>query len=386
MKKILSILIIAVLFAACGASNPGESPKDLPGLKSQLQQKEEQLLALKDEISTIKSQIKELDPEFDKKEIQVVEMMELQRSEFNHYVEVQGLIEAGETKFISSEIPGQILKLYVKEGSRIKKGQLLAQIDAENMKKSIEELETGLTLAKDLYERQKRLWEKKIGSELQYLQAKNNMERLEKSLEAAEVSLKKANIYSPLTGTVERLMNKEGEIASPGVPILHLISIDKVKVVADVPEVYVRNIKRRDMVRVSVPVVELEQEVPVYRIGQIINQNNRTFDVEVRLNNPGYELKPNMLALLYVNDYKAEDVLSVPLELVQQDLSGQSFVYVVDVKEGKNYVSKKIVETGLTYDGNVEITKGLEGNEKLITTGTQYLAEGEEIKLKQTNS
>lgn len=382
MKKIFLFLAIAILFAACGATPDGEMPTDLAGLKSMLVDKEKQLNDLKTEIDTIKSKITQLDPAFGEKQKQVVDYIELERGEFRHFVEVQGIIEAGEDKFVSSEIPGKIVKISVKEGSRVKRGQLLASIDAEDMKKSIEELETNLVLARDLFERQKRLWEKNIGSEVQYLQAKNNMERLEKSLEAARISLQKANIYSPMNGIVARLMTEQGEVASPGVPILHLISIQQVKVIADVPEVYIRDVKRRDLVEVKVPALDLEQSVPVYRIGQIIDQNNRTFDVEVKINNPNNELKPNLLALLYINDYTAEDAVSVPLELVQQDVSGKSFVYVAEEKEGSYFVRKKTVKTGRATEGSMEILSGLEGTEKLITTGTQYLAEGEEIEVK----
>jgi len=386
MKKLMIFIAFAIIFAACGATSTKDMPADLAGLKGLLKNKQTEMLNLKEEIDSIKVKIEKLDPNFMKKEIPVVELVELKREDFNHYVEVQGSIDAGETKYVSSELPGKIMKLYVKEGNRIKRGQLLATIDAENIRKSIEELNTGLELAKDLYDRQKRLWEKNIGSEIQYLQAKNNMERLEKSLATANTSLAKSRIYSPLSGTVARLMNKEGEVASPGMPILHLISISKVKIKADVPEVYIRDIKRKDLVKVRVPVLDLEKNVPVYRIGQIINQNNRTFEVEVRLNNPNYELKPNLLAMLYVNDYKVEDAVAVPLELVQQDLSGKSFVFAVEEKEGKYFVAKKLIETGIVYEGKIEVLSGLEGTEKLVTTGAQYLAEGEEVMIEEVNS
>ena len=383
MKNILTLLAISIFLAACGSTGSNEIPNDVEGLKSMLKAKESQVLNLKTEIDTIKARISKIDPDFMKKEIPVVDLIELQKEDFKHFVEVQGSIDAGESKFVSSEMPGKIVRLYVKEGSRIKKGQLLASIDAENIKKSIDELNTSLGLAKDLYERQKRLWEKNIGSEVQYLQAKNNMERLEKSLETAQISLGKSRVYAPLSGTVARLVSKEGEFASPGAPILHVISTSKVKIKADTPEVYLKAVKRRDLVRVKVPVLELEKEVPVYRIGQIINENNRTFEVEVRLDNPGNVLKPNLLALLYINDYTAEDAVSVPLELIQQDLSGKSFVFAVEELENKFYVNKKMIETGIAYDGKIEVTNGLEGTEKLITTGAQYLAEGEEVAIRK---
>jgi RND family efflux transporter MFP subunit len=386
MNKIIILLSITIFLAACGAQPAEQLSADLTGLKSQLAKKENELVGLKDEIVTLKKRIEELDPDFGNRAIQAVDVLEIQKGEFRHFVEVQATIEAGESKLISSEIPGQIVNLYVKEGTQVKRGQLIATLDGESMRKNIEELETGLGLARDLYERQKRLWEKSIGSEIQYLQARNNMERLEKSLEAARISLKKTNIYSPLTGTVARLMNKEGEIASPGVPILHIISIGKVKVLADVPEVHIQDIQRRDMVKLKVPVLDFESEVPVYRLGQIIDENNRTFDVEVRVNNPGYRMKPNMLAILQINDYYAKDAVSVPLELVQQDVSGDSYVYVVRQEENQHFVSKRIVKTGVAFEGIIEVTAGLSGEEQLITTGIQYLADGEEITLNTSQS
>jgi RND family efflux transporter MFP subunit len=258
----------------------------------------------------------------------------------------------------------------------------LATIDAENIEKGIEEMEQSLGLAKDLYERQKRLWEKNIGSEIQYLQAKNNMERLEKSLETMKVSLKKSKIYSPLSGIVARMMNKQGEIASPGMPILQIISTQQVKINADVPEVHLTDVKRKDMVRVKVPVLDYEREVPVYRVGQIINNNNRTFEVEVKLNNPSNDLKTNLLAMIYINDYTAENAVVVPLELVQQDVSGKSYVYALEPgEENTQVVIKKLIETGIASEGVIEVLGGLEGNETLVTTGAQYLAAGDVVKI-----
>lgn len=354
----------------------------MAGLKSTLISKEKELNTLKTEIDSIKSRIESLDPEYGKKEVPVVELLQLSRQDFNHFVEVQGAIEADEERMISSEMPGKITSLRVKEGDNVKKGQLIATIDTESIEKGIDELQKSMELANDLFERQERLWQKNIGSEIQYLQAKNTKERLEKSLASAELSLKKAKIYAPISGAVTMVLGKQGEITSPGVPIIKLISTRQVKLTADVPETYIRDVKRNDFVNVKVPVLELDKRARVSRIGNEINNNNRTFEVEVKLDNSKRELKPNLLAMLMINDYSAEDAVAIPLELVQQDVSGNSFVFSAEQKEGKYFVMKKMIETGVAFDGMVEILEGLKGDEMLVTTGSQYLADGQEIALK----
>lgn len=382
MKKLLAFIAIAILFSACGSTGANEEPTDLAGLKSLLISKEKELGNLEAEIESLRVKIEDLDPDFKEKEIPVVELADIQRGEFKHYVEVQGLVQAGEERMVSVEMMGKIISLRVKDGDRVKKGQLLANIDTETIEKNIAELNKSLELAVDVYERQERLWQKKIGSELQYLQAKNNKERLEKSLATVQTSLDKAKVYAPISGTVTRVMAEQGELASPGVPILQLINTYRVKVNGDVPEAYVKNVSRNDFVQVKVPVLELDTRAKVSRVGSIINTNNRTFEVEVELPNPKGELKPNLLAILMINDYSSEDMVSLPLEFIQQDVSGQSYVFIAR-KEGEKYFAKKqIIKTGLAYEGLIEVTEGLQGDERIVSTGSQYLGDGQEIELK----
>ena len=383
MKNVLVFVVLSVLLAACGAStDQNGNSQDLAGLKNELIAKEKQFNEIRVQIDTLKARITALDPDFDKKEIAVVELIQLKKGDFKHFVEVQGAIQADEEVMVSSELPGKIISLRVKEGDRVNQGQLIARIDAESAEKGIEELQKSLEMARDLYERQQRLWEQNIGSEIQFLQAKNTKERLEKSLESAQLSLKKANIFSPISGTVTMVLAEQGEITSPGVPIVKLINTSKVKLTADVPESYIRDVKRNDYVGVKVPVLDMEQQARVTRVGTVIDNSNRTFEVEVRLNNPGLQLKPNLLAMLMINDYEAKDAVTVPLQLVQQDVSGNSYVFVAEPADSLYMVTKKLVETGIAFDGFVEILSGLEGNEMLISTGSQYLAEGQQVAVK----
>jgi RND family efflux transporter MFP subunit len=247
-------------------------------------------------------------------------------------------------------------------------------------------LETSLEFAITTYERQKRLWDQNVGSEMQYLQAKNNKERLEKSLETLRHQLTKAKVYAPISGVVDHVFLKSGELAGPGTPIVQILNTQKVKVVADVPESYLNKIKKGELVTVQFPAIDQEFKSKVTLIGRTINPSNRTFTVEIDLPNKSRMLKPNLLAVMMINDNTQKGVVVIPIELVQQEVSGRSFVFVKDENKEGAFAKKVIVETGASYEGNIIITSGLEGGEELIATGARGLANNELIKIiKQTN-
>ncbi len=384
MKNIL-ILMSVILLASCGASTiqGDESVEDLSEL---IKEKEKQVIVLKTEIDSIKRQITKLDPDFFRKEIKSLEVITVKAEDFKSYYEVQGLINADEEVVISSEIPGRLTSLNIELGSNVSKGQLIGTVDTEATEKQIEELRKSIELANDVYDRQKRLWDQNIGSEIQYLQAKNNKERLEKSLVAAQTALKKSRIYAPMSGSIALLMAEKGEVVAPGVPIARMMSTSRVKLVGDVPEKFVRNVKKNDRVLVKVPALDYSNEAAVSRIGNYVHPNNRTFEVEVKLGNPGSLLKPNLLALMYINDYTAKNVIVLDQNLVQQDISGEYFVFTVKEDNGKYMVEKRIIEMGRTYEGRVEIKSGIAENDKVIKSGISYLAEDQEIKIMEAGS
>ncbi|HAQ38799.1 MAG TPA: hypothetical protein DCQ58_09860, partial [Saprospirales bacterium] len=248
MKNILIFMSI-ILLASCGAStNQGEA--SVEGLSKLIKEKEKQMIVLKTEIDSIKRQITKLDPDYFKKEIKSLEVITVMEEDFKSYYEVQGLINAEEEVVISSEMPGRLTTLNIELGSNVTKGQLIGTVDTEGTEKQIEELKKSLELAVDVYDRQKRLWDQNIGSEIQFLQAKNNKERLEKTLVSAQLALKKSKIYAPVSGSIAMMMAEKGEMVSPGVPIARMMSTSKVKLVADVPEKFVRNVKKNDKVLV----------------------------------------------------------------------------------------------------------------------------------------
>lgn len=383
MKYIIPIASLVFLLAACngGAGTEQEIPEKLSEKQALLKEKRAELKELTDFVAELEDAIAEQDPTVKNKEGRLVTTRRLERRTFNHYVELQGLVAADDLVDVTSEVAGRIVKLTVKEGDNVSSGQLIAELDLEQLERQIAEVETSLDLAETVFERQSRLWEKNIGSEMQYLEAKNNKERLEKNLETLRSQLGKSKVFAPISGVVDRVALQSGEFASPGMPIIQILNTNRLKVEADVPETYLRAVSRGEMVTVIFPALDMERRERVTLVGRTIDPANRTFKVEVNVGNPGGMLKPNLLAKMLINDFTIEDAIVIPLEIVQQEVSGNKYVYVIeDGPEGP--VAKKVyVEIGRSYEGNVLIEKGLEGGETLVIKGARGLAEDEPVKI-----
>lgn len=380
MKYLSPIILLALVLVAC--QPPVEYPQDLEGKQAFLKTKQQELKTLRKEIEKLEYEIDSLTPDSEKEKPRVlVTSMPVEKKTFKRYINIQAKVEADDIVAASSETGGRIINLTVDEGSYVKRGQLIAKLDMETINKQIAEVETSLSLANDVYDRQKRLWDQNIGSEIQYLQAKNNKERLEKSLETLNYQLTKANVYAPISGVVDMVFSKAGEMTAPGSPIVQILSTGTVKVAADVPEKYLRDIKRGEMVTVEFPALDSEKNAKVSLIGRTINPGNRTFKVEVNVPNKDGLLKPNLMAAMLLNDFTAENAIVIPLELVQQEVSGRSFVFVKGMNEEGAYAKKIMVETGESYDGEIIIVSGLTGEEELIKEGARGLANNELIKI-----
>ena len=376
MKYLIPVFVIAFLFAGCAEENP----QDLTSLKASLKTKKAELKKLTKEIDSISIKIEKLEPSKDVNRT-LVTTQKVDRVDFKSFATIQATVKSDDIVMASSEIGGRLLNVTVKEGQNVDKGQLIAITDLVSVDKQIAELETSLELAITTYERQKRLWDQNVGSEMQYLQAKNNKERLERSLETISHQKTKAKVYAPISGVVDDVFLKAGELAGPGAPIAQILNTQKVKVVADVPESYLNKIKKGELVTVQFPAIDKEFQSKVTLIGRTINPSNRTFTVEIDLQNKNRMLKPNLLAVMLINDNAQEDVIAIPIELVQQEVSGRSYVFIKDENNEGLYAKKVIVETGLSYDGNIIITSGLKGGEDMIVTGARGLANNEQIKI-----
>lgn len=386
MKNNLAALVIgAILFAACQpqTAETDAIPEDLEGKRAMLQGKKKELQELTATINKLEEGIAELDPNSTLNQGPVVRVSPLVRQNFSRYVEVQGQVEADDRVAATAEVAGRLVSVSVEEGDRVQKGQLLATLDLEQINKQMAEIQTSLDLARDVYNRQSRLWEQNIGSEIQYLEAKNNVERLEKSLETLEFQLTKSKVYAPISGVVDVVNLKGGELASPGAPIVTILNTGRLQVVADLPENYLQNISYGDQVKIEYPALNIEQTGRVSLIGSTIDASNRTFKVEVNVPNTGGLLKPNLLAIMLVKDYEEEDVVVVPLNLVQQEVGGKNFVMVAEQQDGETFARKKYVTTGESYDGTIIVESGLSGTETIITEGARGLADGDPIRIRE---
>lgn len=382
MRYILSITILALFLTACGNKpQTQEIPEELEAKRALLKEKRAELKQMTDFVDRLEEAVAEQDPSLKAQEGKLVTTLAVVRSTFKHFVEIQGAIQSDDLVDVTSEVAGRILKLTVEEGDNVSSGQLIAELDLEQVERQIAEVETSLDLANTVFERQQRLWEKNIGSEMQYLEAKNSKERLEKSLETLRAQLEKSKVYAPISGVVERVALQSGEVASPGMPIVEILNTNRLKVVADVPETYLRSVGRGEMVTVDIPALNLKLRRPVTLIGRTIDPANRTFEVEVNIGNPGGKLKPNLLATVLINDETIEEAIVVPLEVVQEEVSGQKYVFVEETgAEGP--VAKKVkVEIGRSYEGDVVIERGLQGEEQLIFEGARGLVDNAPIKV-----
>lgn len=388
MKYLILIFSLTCLIWSCGQEGKSvatatEAPTDLEGKKALLKTKKAELKDLKQSIEDLKSEIGDLTGEVERPK-RLVTTKVVEKADFKKFVEIQATVQADDAVGASSEVGGRILNMNLKEGDYVKKGALVASVDMESINKQVAELQKSLELATDIYERQSRLWAQKIGSEVQYLQAKNNKERIEKSIESVQFNMTKANVYAPISGFIDMVVANSGEMASPGMPIVQIMNTSTVKVVADVPETYLTAVKRGARVNIKFPALDMEKNARVSQLGRSINPSNRTFKVEVNMNNSGGKLKPNLLAMMMINDYAEKDVVIIPIELVQQEVTGKDFVYIKkDAPEGAA-AQKVYVETGESYEGNIVITKGLNGGEEIIMDGSRGLTENELLEIQET--
>ena len=374
-------LFLIMTLVACQPAATEEVPTDLSGMKTYVQEKKAAIRSIEQEIAELEVKIEELEPVSEKTRKAVTTMV-LESKPFKSYVELQGNIESSEAVMISSETGGRITSLTIDEGDYVRKGQVVGSVDMETMKRSLQEVQTSLDLATTVFERQKKLWDQNIGSEIQYLQAKNNKERLEKSLETMQSQLSKGTIIAPMSGYVDVLFLRSGEMSGPGVPIASVINTSTVKAVIDVPENLIGKVKRGDKVELLFPATGETRNAKVSMLGRSINTANRTFKAEINLSNSNSLLKPNLLVLAKFNDETIEDALALPTEYVQQDVSGTSYVYTVAEGEDGKYAKKNPVITGIGYDGSILIEEGLTNGDEVIVNGARSLAEEELIDIK----
>ena len=358
----------------------GESGDDLATKKSELASYREELKELKTKIASLEEEIGAEDPTaVNTDKATLVTTIPVPTKTFRHFLEIRGSVTSEKNVTMSARVPAVVERVMVQEGDRVKKGQVLLVQDAKTVQRSIDELKTSLELATTRYERQKNLWDKKIGTEIQYLEAKSSKESLERRIASAQAQLDDYTIRAPFSGSVDDVIIKQGETAQPGIPLLQLVSLEDMYINADVSEAYLGKFEVGDSVEVTFPSLDKSLMSTISAIGEVINENNRTFSIEVKLPNNTKLLRPNLLAVLRIEDFHQPDAVVVPTNLILSDNQGD-YVYVAEEKEGQLTATKKPVERGMTYNDETLIASGLSGNEQLIREGFRDVAEGMMVK------
>ena len=379
--NIIFTILLTLTLAACSSSSDG----DLASKKKALETARTEMSALKEKITKLEAEISKEDPEFAKQNSNaiLVSAFTVEKDKFEHTVTIRGAVESRKNVLISAQAAGEIKKIYVKEGQRVAQGQLLIALNADMIRSSIADLKSSLELAKTVYEKQAKLWEQKIGTELQYLQAKNNKESLEHKLATANAQLDMALVHAPFSGIIDRLNVNEGEVAAPGLPLVRLVSQENMYITADVSERFIGKFKAGDKVDIYFPANDKHVNSSITAIGQVINPENRTFVVEVALPKIDFTTKPNQVVVLELRDYVSEETIAVPTRLIQSDVDGK-FIFIVEDRDGKLIARKVHVETGISSSTKTEIVSGLDGTEKIVNEGFRDLTEGVEIEVSKS--
>jgi RND family efflux transporter MFP subunit len=371
--RIAFALFIAGLLAACSATTPDND-------------KNERLAKLKEEQASITKEIQKLESEIAAEnpdslvamKAKDVAVSALALQKFDHYVQTQGHIESENNVMVSAEMAGVVTSVYVTEGQAVSKGQVLAQIDNSVISRSIESMEADLELATSVYERQKNLWDQKIGTEVQFLQAKTRKESLEKQLASQREQKDKTRIKAPISGTIDEIIVKTGESIAPGRPAVRVVNTSELKIQAPVSEAYVTDIKKGDKVLVNISELGKELQAKVTFVSRTIDILSRTFNVEVALpSNP--ELRPNMTATVKIVFETDPAAVVVPINVVQE-VNNEKIVYIAEQK-GKHLVATRKVITVDGVYGNLAHVQGLKAGDKLITVGYQGLNDGDYIEI-----
>jgi membrane fusion protein (multidrug efflux system) len=366
------LVLLGVSFiSSCGGGSPTTKEAKLEELKK-----------IQSEIAALQSKEAKLKKELSlstNQRSKLVSIDTVNVGSFSSAIVLEGVVDAKNSTIATAKVPALVTEISVTEGQLVKKGQILARLEHSSLLKSRLELEQQVNFSKTIYEKQMRLWKNGIGTEVQYLSAKNQKEALEKSLNTLDANIDLYNIKSPIDGSIEAIDIKVGQTAAPGMPYFKVINLSAVKVVAQVSESYSGKIKKGDKVTVSLPDLAKEIKGSVSFASKFIDPLNRTFKVEVALGQID-QIKPNMVSKLEIEDYSNNKSIAIPTNAIQIT-ENESFVMIATAVNGKQVASKRVVKLGKSNNTHTEILEGLSADELLITTGFQELAEGQSIEI-----
>lgn len=387
MKKIAYFFITAIVLSSCGSSEQKSvdsliTEGDLNAMREKKAEISERQKMLENEIKLLDSAISSMDKN---KKLPLVSTIEAKTQKFNHYLELQGDVMTKQNVLIYPEMAGTLLRVYVREGQNVRKGQLLANIDDGGMASQLQQLKTQAALAKTTFERQKRLWEQKIGSEIQYLQAKATYEAQDNAVKQLQSQLSKSSIRAPFSGIIDDVIKDQGTVVSPGPSseVFRIVNLSNMYIDVEVPESYLASVTKDREVKVYFPVLGDSVTTKIRETGNFINPSNRSFRVEIPVPNTKGQIKPNLTAKVQINDYTQEAAILIPQSVISENAEGEQYVYVVS---GENddaiaTATKSIITTGKTQGDIVEVLSGIENGDNIITEGARSVKDGQEVKI-----
>lgn len=389
MQKVLkatAVIVFSIILVACGNTTK-EERGELTDKKAELEKLKTEQKKTSNRIIELEAEIAKLDTSARVKEKEkLVTLSVLEPGKFTHFIDLQGRIDAENIAYVTPRGMGGMVKaIYVKQGQQVRKGQLLMKLDNAVEQRQMEQLQTQLSYAKDIYQRQQNLWNQNIGTEVQLLTAKNNVETLEKQLATAREQLSNANVYAQMSGVADQVNIKVGETFSPqsaAVAGIRIVNTNELKVIAAVPENYLGRVGVGTNLLITLP----EQNNDTLRakvnvVGKVIDPNSRAFEVEARIPS-SRNLKPNQLAMVKIQDYSSTAAISIPVNTLQNDDKGK-FVMVAVKENGKMIARKRPVNIGELYGDRLEVKSGLQTGDTLIVEGFQGLYDGQLITTSQ---
>ncbi|TYQ00087.1 RND family efflux transporter MFP subunit [Tenacibaculum adriaticum] len=391
MRKIFIIAVTTVLLISCGGKKEQSveqvlATNDLAQIRAKKDNLDKQQQVLADELKLLNAKISELDTN---KKVSLITTIAAKENQFVHYLELQGNVQTKKNVLVYPEMAGQLVSIFVKEGQQVTKGQALARIDDGGMSNQLAQLEANSALAKTTYERQKRLWEQKIGSEIQFLQAKTSYEAQTNAVSNLRKTIAKYTIRAPFTGIIDDVIKEQGTVVAPGPgsEIFRIVNLGDMYIETDVPENYITSVKKGKTVEVDFPILGKKINSEVRQAGNFINPANRTFKVEISVPNKDRSIKPNLTAKLKINDYTNPNAILIPQSIISENANGEQYVYMVDSIKGNKGVAKQvIIETGKTQGDIIEVISGITSGMHIINEGARSVKNDQEVKILNVNS
>ena len=385
MKNIFLLLTLAILTISCGGDSKSITAtienKDL----KKIREKRNELIT---EQATIAGKLKIIDAAISKldtiKKYPLVTAFQVKTINFNHFLELQGSVATKQNLILYPEFSGLLTKVYVKEGQKVSKGQLLATIDDGGLSEQVAQMEVQLSLAKTTFERQKRLWEQKICSEIEFLQAKATYEGQENAVNQMKSQLAKTSVRAPFSGIIDDIITEQGTVVGAGASqLLRIVNLDNMYIEAEVPEVYLSRIVPGKTVEVYFPVLGETLNTKVNQVSNFINPSNRTFKITILIKNKEKLIKPNLTAKIKINDYTNEQAVLIPQSIISENSLGEQYIFIAQNinKDNEATAKKMIVKTGKTQGDFLEVLEGVASNDIIINEGARNVKDGQNVKI-----